>query len=93
MSMTRRPATGFLSLSRRIGVPNTSDLVVPVATAGRTDVGSWGGGIGIRPRRPVGLAAAVVSGSPFRLGSSLASYSTSWSESMISLEVETPPFA
>ena len=69
----------FLSLSRRRGVPNTSDLVVE--TEGRTDVTSW-----------VGLAA-VASGIPFRLGSSSASISTSWSESMISLEVDTPPLA
>lgn len=39
-----RTAAAFLSLSRRGGVPNTSDLVVE--TEGRTDVVSWGGGVG-----------------------------------------------
>jgi hypothetical protein len=39
-----RAAATFLFLSRRRGVPNTSDLVVE--TEGRTDVASWGGGIG-----------------------------------------------
>jgi hypothetical protein len=39
-----RVAAAFLSLSRRRGVPNTSDLVVE--TAERTDVASWGGGVG-----------------------------------------------
>lgn len=38
----RAPAA-FLSLLRRRGVPNTSDLVAE--TEGRTDVMSWGGGI------------------------------------------------
>jgi hypothetical protein len=37
-------AAAFLSLSRRRGVRNTSGLVVE--TEGRTDVASWGGGIG-----------------------------------------------
>jgi hypothetical protein len=36
-----RAVAAFLSLSRRRGVPNTSDLVVE--TEGRTDVASWGG--------------------------------------------------
>jgi len=39
-----RAAALFLSLSRRKDVPNTSDLVVE--TKGRTDVASWGVGIG-----------------------------------------------
>jgi len=39
-----RAAATFLSLSRRRGVPDTPDLVVE--TEGRTDVASWGGGVG-----------------------------------------------
>ena len=39
-----RAAAAFLPLSRRRGVPNTSDLVVE--TEGSADVASWAGGIG-----------------------------------------------
>jgi hypothetical protein len=39
-----RAAAAFLFLSRRRGVPDTSDLVVE--TEGMTDVASWGSGIG-----------------------------------------------
>jgi hypothetical protein len=77
-------ATTFVS--RRRGVPSTSDLVA--AMAGMTDDASGVGKVEARSRR---LLAIVLAG-PFKLGSSSASGSASWSESM-SAEVETPLLA
>jgi len=80
-----RAAVGFLL--RRRGVPSTSVLLVE-ETAGRIDdaSSSWVGCVGARSKRRPADASVR---DPFKLGSSSAPGSTSWSES-ISVGTETP---